>query len=61
MADIVGDRTLGSQWDETVRFFPDSTFLEYISTTEDVTAFTYREFDRQLKPGSKGNLFPSGR
>lgn len=49
MADIVGDRTLGSQWDETVRFFPDSTFLEYISTTEDVTAFTYREFDRQVK------------
>ncbi len=49
MTDIVGDRTLRSQWDETVRFFPDNTFLEYISTAEEVTSFTYSEFDRQVK------------
>lgn len=49
MTDIVGDRTLRSQWDETVRFFPDSIFLEYISTAEEVTCFTYGEFDRRVK------------
>ena len=31
MTDIVGSRTLRSQWDDTVAFYADNTFLEYIS------------------------------
>ena len=31
MTDMVGSRTLRSQWDETVRCYGRDTFLEYVS------------------------------
>ena len=49
MTDIIGNRTLRSQWDETVRFYPDSTFLEYVSTQDEVTRFPYAAFDRLVR------------
>ena len=49
MTDIVGSRTLRSQWDETVRFYPENIFLEYVSTKDEVSSFTYAAFDRQVK------------
>lgn len=45
MTDIVGSRTLRSQWDDTVAFYADNTFLEYISVKEVHTSYTYRQFD----------------
>ena len=45
MADIVGSRTLRSQWDETVRYYGSSLFLEYISSDDRVSRYTYEEFD----------------
>ncbi len=57
MTDIVGNRTLRSQWDETVRFNPDQTFLEYISVDDQVSVYTYREFDRLVKQAA--NFFLS--
>ncbi len=47
--DIVGSRTLRSQWDETVKFYADTTFLEYVSVEDVTTRFTYREMDRLVK------------
>ena len=49
MTDIVGSRTLRSQWDETVRFYPENIFLEYVSTKDEVSSFTYAAFDRQVR------------
>lgn len=46
MADIVGNRTLKSQWDETAKFYGDCVFLEYVSNDERIKSFTYSEFDR---------------
>lgn len=47
--DIVGSRTLRSQWDETAKFYADTTFLTYVSVEDRTTAFTYREFDHLVK------------
>ena len=55
MADIVGNRTLRSQWDETVRFYGDKTFLEYVSVEDKVTSYSYSDFDRLVKQAA--NLF----
>lgn len=49
MTDMVGSRTLRSQWDETVRCYGREPFLEYISVDDQVTAWTYQEFDRRVK------------
>ncbi len=49
MTDMVGSRTLRSQWDETVRCYGREPFLEYISVDDRVTAWTYEEFDRRVK------------
>lgn len=49
MTDIVGNRTLRSQWNETVQFNPDQIFLEYISVKDEVSRYTYVEFDRMVK------------
>lgn len=49
MTDAVGSATLRSQWDETVQFYGDRNFLEYVSVEDVVTTFTYREFDRKVK------------
>lgn len=49
MTDMVGSRTLRSQWDETVRCYGRDTFLEYVAVDEAVTAWTYGEMDRQVK------------
>ena len=49
MHDIVGSRTLRSQWDETVQFYGDNTFLEYISVNDEHTCYTYREFDALVR------------
>lgn len=48
-ADIVGNRTLKSQWNETVTYYPENIFLEYISVEDEVTSFTYRDFDLKVK------------
>ena len=49
MTDMVGSRTLRSQWDETVRCYGRDTFLEYVSVDETVSAWTYGEMDLQVK------------
>lgn len=49
MTDMVGSRTLRSQWDETVRCYRQDTFLEYISVDDAVTAWTYGDMDRRVK------------
>lgn len=47
--DMVGSRTLRSQWNETVECYSDLVFLEYVSVEDTVTRFTYAEIDRQVK------------
>ena len=49
IADIVGNRTLKSQWDETVRYYGENLFLKYISVQDEISCFTYKEFDRNVK------------
>ncbi len=49
MTDIVGNRTLRSQWNETVHFNPDQIFMEFISVQDEVTQYTYAQFDRLVK------------
>lgn len=34
MTDIAGNRTLSSQWNETVQFYGNQNFLEYISVDD---------------------------
>ncbi|MGI5978476.1 MAG: crotonobetaine/carnitine-CoA ligase [Oscillospiraceae bacterium] len=55
MTDIVGNRTLRSQWDETVQFYGDKTFLEFVSVEDQVTSYTYSEFDKLVKQAA--NVF----
>ncbi len=55
--DIAGNRTLRSQWDETVRFYGTRTFLEYITRQDEWSCYTYGEFDRAVKQCA--NLFLS--
>lgn len=55
--DMVGSRTLRSQWDETVKFYSDRVFLEYVSVEDTVTSFTYAQIDRQVKQAA--NFFLS--
>ena len=49
MTDMVGSRTLRSQWDETVRCYGREPFLESLSVDDRVSAWTYEEFDRRVK------------
>lgn len=49
MTDMVGSRTLRSQWDETVRCYGSCSFLEYVSVEDQVTSYTYAEMDRKVK------------
>lgn len=49
MTDMVGSRTLRSQWDETVRCYKDKVFLEFVSVRDEVTSYTYGEMDRMVK------------
>lgn len=55
MTDIVGNRTLKSQWDDMVHCYGEQTFLEYVSVEDQVTAFTYAAFDRRVRQAA--NLF----
>lgn len=55
VTDIVGSRTLRSQWDETVKFYTDKTFLEYVSVEDATTCFTYHQMDQLVKQAA--NLF----
>lgn len=55
IADMVGDRTLKSQWNETVSFYGDNLFLTYISVEDEVSNYTYKEFDMLVK--ETANLF----
>lgn len=55
MTDIVGNRTLRSQWDEAVRFYGNRTFLEFVSTKDEVISYTYSAFDGMVKRAA--NLF----
>lgn len=55
MTDIVGNRTLKSQWDDTVRWRSQTIFLEFVSETDVVTSFTYGAFDQMVKQAA--NLF----
>lgn len=57
MTDIVGNRTLKGQWDDTVRCYGSQTFLEYVSVEDQVTAYTYSVFDGLVKRAA--NLFLS--
>lgn len=49
MTDIVGNRTLRSQWDETVHCYGESIFLEFISKQDEWCSFTYAAFDAKVK------------
>ncbi len=49
MADIAGSRTLKSQWNDTVKFYPDSVFLEYVNTSDEHSVYTYAEFDKKVR------------
>lgn len=49
IADIVGNRTLRSQWDETVKFYSNKIFLMFVSVEDEVTSFTYADFDHRVK------------
>ena len=49
MTDIVGSRTLRSQWDETVRCYAGNTFLEYVTRQDQWSAWTYAQFDALVK------------
>lgn len=49
MTDIVGNRTLVSQWNETARCYPQNIFLEYVTREDQLTAYTYQDFDRRVK------------
>ncbi|NLH01906.1 MAG: AMP-binding protein [Clostridiales bacterium] len=55
MTDIVGNRTLRSQWDETVLYYGDRTFLEFVSVENEVVSYSYNDFDRMVK--QTANLF----
>ena len=55
IADIVGNRTLKSQWNETVTLYGDNPFLTFISVEDKVTHYTYTEFDLMVKKAA--NLF----
>lgn len=55
MTDIVGNRTLRSQWDETVQFYGDKVFLEFVSVEDRVVSYTYSEFDKMVKQAA--NVF----
>ncbi|MDO4553851.1 MAG: AMP-binding protein, partial [Lachnospiraceae bacterium] len=55
IADIVGNRTLKSQWDETASMYEDNIFLKFISIKDEVSQYTYREFDIMVK--QTANLF----
>ncbi len=49
IADIVGNRTLKSQWNETVKIYGKNLFLKYISVQDEISSYTYQEFDRNVK------------
>lgn len=55
IADIVGNRTIKSQWDETVEYYGDYTFLTHIAMDETERSYTYNEFDKLVK--QTANLF----
>lgn len=55
IADIVGNRTLKSMWNETVKYYGSNTFLTYISVDDTVSHYTYSEFDTLVK--KTANLF----
>ena len=57
IADIVGSRTLKTQWNETVAFYGDNLFLKYISVADEVSCYTYNEFDHMVKQAA--NFFLS--
>lgn len=45
IADIVGNRTLKSMWNETVQYYKDHIFLRFLSVEDEVTDYTYGDFD----------------
>ncbi len=53
MTDIAGNRTLSSQWNETVQFYGNQNFLEYISVDDQLTSYTYSEFHYRVYSDSK--------
>ena len=55
VADMVGSKTVQSQWNETVSYYGSHTFLKYISVNDEVSCFTYHEFDLKVKQAA--NVF----
>lgn len=49
IADIVGNQTLKSQWDETVAYYGSYPFLTFISMEDVESHYTYKEFDHMVK------------
>lgn len=56
IADIAGNKTLQSQWNETVSYYGDHIFLKFISTDDNVSIFTYNEFDLKVKQAANAFL-----
>lgn len=55
IADIVGNRTLKSMWNETVKYYNDHIFLKYLSVENTISEYRYGEFDILVK--KTANLF----
>lgn len=55
IADMVGSKTLQSQWNETVSYYGNKLFLKYISVKDEIRCFTYHEFDLKVKQAA--NVF----
>lgn len=45
MIDIIGNQTIRCIWDESVKFYPECRFLEFIAIDDKVSYYTYEEFD----------------
>lgn len=45
MTDIVGNQTIRDIWDNTVNYYPECRFLEFIAIDDKVSYYTYKEFD----------------
>lgn len=55
VADMAGSKTVQSQWNETVFYYGERTFLTYISVNDEVSSFTYDQFDGKVKQAA--NVF----
>lgn len=49
MVDIIGNRTVKSEWDYAVKNFPQRDFIEFISVDDELSIYTYEQIDKKVK------------